>query len=125
LRQGVAIEEIAALPRVDPWFLEQIRAIVAFEVEFGRRPDLSAAALRRAKQLGFSDRRLAALAGRSEGEIRLVRLAHGIRATFKMVDTCAAEFVAYTPYLYSTYEAEDEAPATDRPKVLIPGSRPN
>jgi carbamoyl-phosphate synthase large subunit len=124
-RGGVAREEIAALTRIDPWFLEQIRELVEFEEAFRRRPELSAPTLRRAKRLGFSDRRLAALAERTEGEIRLVRLAHGIRATFKMVDTCAAEFVAHTPYLYSTYEAEDEAPPTDRPRVVILGSGPN
>jgi carbamoyl-phosphate synthase large subunit len=124
-RRGLAREEIAALTRIDPWFLEQVRELTLFEEEFRRRPDLSAAALRRAKRLGFADRRLAALVGRTEGEVRLVRQAHGIRATFKMVDTCAAEFVAYTPYLYSTYEEEDEAPPTDRPRVVILGSGPN
>ncbi len=124
-RVGMATEEIAALTRIDPWFLVQIRELVQFEEAWRTAPDLSAPALRRAKRLGFADRRLAELSGRTEGEIRLVRQAHGIRATFKMVDTCAAEFVAYTPYLYSTYEEEDEAPRTDRPKVVILGSGPN
>ncbi|MBI2466928.1 MAG: carbamoyl-phosphate synthase large subunit, partial [Candidatus Rokubacteria bacterium] len=124
-RQGLTTDEIAALTRIDPWFLEQIRELVAFEGAFKRAPDLSAETLRQAKRLGFADRRLAELAGRTEGEIRLVRQAHGIRATFKVVDTCAAEFVAYTPYLYSTYEEEDEVPPTDRPKVVILGSGPN
>jgi carbamoyl-phosphate synthase large subunit len=124
-RTGMATGEIAGLTGIDPWFLEQIREIVEFEEVFRRVPDLSAPALRRAKRLGFSDRRLAALAGRTEGEIRLARQGHGIRATFKMVDTCAAEFVAHTPYLYSTYEEEDEAPRTERPKVVILGSGPN
>jgi carbamoyl-phosphate synthase large subunit len=99
--------------------------LVAFEEAFHRSPELSAATLRRAKRLGFSDRRLAELSHRTEAEIRLVRQAHGIRPTFKVVDTCAAEFVAHTPYLYSTYEEEDEAPPTDRPKVVILGSGPN
>ncbi len=124
-RQGLTTDEIAALTRIDPWFLEQIHELVAFEGAFKRAPDLSAETLRQAKRLGFADRRLAELAGRTEGEIRLVRQAHGIRATFKVVDTCAAEFVAYTPYLYSTYEEEDEVPPTDRPKVVILGSGPN
>ncbi len=124
-RQGLPREEVAALTRIDPWFLEQIRELVAFETAWGGAPDFSAAALRRAKRLGFADRRLAQLAGLPEAEVRARRLAHGIRATFKMVDTCAAEFVAYTPYLYSTYETEDEAPPTDRPKVVILGSGPN
>ncbi|MGH7266141.1 MAG: carbamoyl-phosphate synthase large subunit, partial [Candidatus Rokuibacteriota bacterium] len=125
VRAGLAIDEIAALTRIDPWFLAQIQELVRFEEAFRRAPDLSAPALRRAKRLGFSDRRLAELAGRTEGDIRTVRLGHGVRATFKMVDTCAAEFVAHTPYLYSTYEDEDEAPPTDRPKVVILGSGPN
>ncbi len=124
-RSGMTTGEIAALTRIDAWFLAQIRELVEFEEAWRPAPDLAAPALRRAKRLGFSDRRLAELSGRTEGEIRLVRQAHGIRATFKMVDTCAAEFVAYTPYLYSTYEEEDEAPRTDRPKVVILGSGPN
>jgi len=124
-RRGLEGDEIATLTRVDPWFLEQIRQVVAFEEGFRAHPDLSAGTLRRAKRLGFADRRLAELAGRTESEIRLVRQAHGIRAVFKMVDTCAAEFVAYTPYLYSTYEEEDEAPPTARPRVVILGSGPN
>src|SRR5206468_12748307 len=113
------------LTGIDPWFLAQIEALVAFEASFAETPDLAAPTLRRAKRLGFSDRRLAELSHRPEGEIRRARLAHGIRPTFKVVDTCAAEFVAHTPYLYSTYEDEDEAPPTDRRKVVILGSGPN
>jgi carbamoyl-phosphate synthase large subunit len=124
-RRSLAMDEIAALTSIDPWFLEQIREIVAFEARIVAAPELPAALLRRAKRLGFSDRRLAQLAGRTEADVRRLRLDHGIRATFKMVDTCAAEFVAHTPYLYSTYEEEDEAPPTDRPKVVILGSGPN
>jgi len=124
-RRGIPREEIAALTGIDPWFLAQLHELVLFEEAWRMAPDLSAPALRRAKRLGFADRRLAELSGRTEGEIRLVRQAHGIRATFKVVDTCAAEFVAHTPYLYSTYEEEDEAPPTARPKVVILGSGPN
>jgi carbamoyl-phosphate synthase large subunit len=124
-RQGLSRDEIAALTGIDPWFLEQIRELVAFEEDFRARPDLAAPTLRRAKRLGFADRRLGELAGRTQSEIRLVRQAHGIRAVFKMVDTCAAEFVAYTPYLYSTYEEEDEATPSARPRVVILGSGPN
>ncbi len=124
-RCGVSRDEVAALTRIDPWFLEQIRELVEFEEVFRRQPDVSAVSMRRAKRLGFADRRLAELTGRTEEEIRRDRQAHGIRATFKMVDTCAAEFVAHTPYLYSTYEEEDEAPPTDRPRVVILGSGPN
>jgi carbamoyl-phosphate synthase large subunit len=125
MRRGLEREEIAGLTRIDPWFLAQMEELIAFEAAFDRDPDLSRETLRRAKRLGFSDRRLADLAGLTEAEIRQARLAHGVRPTFKMVDTCAAEFVAHTPYLYSTYEEEDEAPPTARPKVVILGSGPN
>jgi len=124
-RRGLATAEIAELSAIDPWFLENIRQIVEFE------PAIQAAGLgdphvlRRAKQMGFADRRIAELTGTTEREVRAARLAAGIRATFKMVDTCAAEFTAYTPYLYSTYEDEDEAPPTARDKVIILGSGPN
>src|SRR5436309_5128735 len=124
-RHGITTEEIHALTAIDPWFLENIREIVAFEPVIRDAALRDAAVLRRAKQLGFADRRIAELTGTNEAAIRTLRLGHGIRATFKMVDTCAAEFVAYTPYLYSTYEDEDEAPPTRRPKVVILGSGPN
>jgi carbamoyl-phosphate synthase large subunit len=125
MRRGLGRDEITELTRIDPWFLAQMEELLAFEQVFGRDPDLSRDTLRRAKRLGFSDRRLAELAGRAEADVRRARLAHGIRVTFKVVDTCGAEFVAHTPYLYSTYEEEDEAPPTDRPKVVILGSGPN
>jgi carbamoyl-phosphate synthase large subunit len=124
-RQGLGTEELHALTRIDPWFLEQIREIVEYEPVIGARALGDPRVLRRAKQLGFADRRIAELTGGDEPGIRRLRLHHGIRATFKMVDTCAAEFVAHTPYLYSTYEEEDEAPPTPRPKVVILGSGPN
>ncbi|HZS32734.1 MAG TPA: carbamoyl-phosphate synthase large subunit [Methylomirabilota bacterium] len=125
MRQGLPAAEIAALTRIDPWFLAQVEELVGFEEAFRRAPALDRPTLRRAKRLGFSDRRLGELAGRTEAEVRQARTAAGVRATFKVVDTCAAEFVAHTPYLYSTYEDEDEAPPTDRPKVVILGSGPN
>jgi carbamoyl-phosphate synthase large subunit len=125
MRRGLGREEIAGLTGIDPWFLAQMEELVAFEEAFRGAPDLSRGTLRQAKRLGFSDRRLAELAGRAEAEVRAARQAHGVRATFKMVDTCAAEFVAHTPYLYSTYEDEDEAPPTERRKVVILGSGPN
>jgi carbamoyl-phosphate synthase large subunit len=124
-RLGLATREIHDLSGIDPWFVEQIREIVEFEPVIRRDALGNSHVLRKAKRLGFADRRIAELSGSSELEVRKLRLAHGIRATFKMVDTCAAEFVAYTPYLYSTYEEEDEAPPTDRPKVVILGSGPN
>jgi carbamoyl-phosphate synthase large subunit len=123
-RAGLSTREIHGLSRIDPWFLENIREIVAFEADVAEAPD-DPRVLRRAKQLGFADRRIAALTGRTETAVRALRTRLGIRATFKTVDTCAAEFVAHTPYLYSTYEEEDEAPPTDRRKVVILGSGPN
>jgi carbamoyl-phosphate synthase large subunit len=122
---GFTSDEIHALTRIDPWFLENIREIVAFGPEIGARALTEPDVLRRAKQLGFADRRIAQLTGSTELGVRALRQGHGIVATFKTVDTCAAEFVAHTPYLYSTYEEEDEAPPTDRPKVIILGSGPN
>jgi carbamoyl-phosphate synthase large subunit len=123
-RAGMPVAEVQALTRIDPWFLENIREIVEYERRIAAAPS-DPAVLRRAKQMGFADRRLARLTGATEAEVRGRRLAAGIRATFKTVDTCAAEFVAHTPYLYSTYEEEDEAPPTGRPKVVILGSGPN
>jgi carbamoyl-phosphate synthase large subunit len=124
-RAGMSLDEVHALTRIDPWFLEQMRQLVAFEADIVRAGLHDPWLLRRAKQWGFADRRLAALTGATEDAVRAQRLRHGIRATFKTVDTCAAEFVAHTPYLYSTYEEEDEAPPTDRTKVVILGSGPN
>jgi carbamoyl-phosphate synthase large subunit len=124
-RAGMSTGEIHALTRIDPWFLENMREIVAFEPRIAADALREPRVLRRAKQLGFADRRIAQLAGSTELDVRALRKRHGILATFKTVDTCAAEFVAHTPYLYSTYEEEDEAPATARRKVVILGSGPN
>jgi carbamoyl-phosphate synthase large subunit len=124
-RRGLGVGEIHELSRIDPWFLENIREIVELEPRIAAGGLEDTGGLRIAKRMGFSDRRIAELTGRTEAEVRAARLAAGIRPTFKMVDTCAAEFVAYTPYLYSTYEEEDEAPPTPTPKVVILGSGPN
>src|SRR5262245_9011180 len=124
-RRGLDTTDIARLSGIDPWFLENIRQIVEFESTLEAAALGDAAILRRAKELGFADRRIAEITRTTELETRAARLAAGIRPTFKMVDTCAAEFVAYTPYLYSTYEEEDEAPPTPREKVVILGSGPN
>ncbi|MGH9285820.1 MAG: carbamoyl-phosphate synthase large subunit, partial [Acidimicrobiales bacterium] len=127
LRRGVPVERLHQITRVDPWFLDQILQIVeerqrlaATTVEAMGRP-----AWRRAKRLGFADAQLAWLWQRTEAEVRAARLAAGVAATFKTVDTCAAEFDAATPYHYSTYEDEDEARPGDRPAVIILGSGPN
>ena len=124
-RHGLGVADVQALTKIDPWFLENMREIVEFEREIRQAGTTDPSVLRLAKQLGFADRWIARLTARTEPEIRALRLSHGIRATFKTVDTCAAEFVAHTPYLYSTYEEEDEAPATERSKVVILGSGPN
>src|SRR5882762_1721450 len=124
-RRGMSTQELHALSSIDPWFLENIREIVLFEREIVAAGTGDANVLRQAKQMGFADRRIAELCGKTEAEVRAARLRAGITATFKMVDTCAAEFVAHTPYLYSTYEEEDEAPPTAREKVVILGSGPN
>jgi carbamoyl-phosphate synthase large subunit len=118
-REGMTVEEIHALSYIDPWFLREIRKIVAMEGAVADTP------LLKLKRHGFSDRQLAKLTGRSEDEVRADRHAQGIRPVYKRVDTCAAEFEASTPYLYSTYETENEAAPTDRRKVIILGSGPN
>ena len=160
LLAGAAVEEVAARTGMDPWFLEQLREIVDYQLSIGNcqwgSPELPAL-LRRAKQIGFADSQLARIlphptlrslpggegagAGGSarveslptplgrgvggEGEIRALRRSLGILPTFQRVDTCAAEFEAQTPYLYSAYETEDEARPSDRRKILILGSGPN
>ena len=133
LRLGMSVGEIFALTRIDPWFLANIQQIVEAEARL-RGPEtersslrrlLMAPAMREAKALGFSDRRLAQLVGSDERTVRDTRKKLGVEATFKMVDTCAAEFVAYTPYLYSTYERECEANPSGRKKVVVLGAGPN
>ncbi len=128
-RMGMSVEEVHELAKIDPWFLEHIRQIVTMEEELRRAGKEWGAVtyklLLRAKEMGFSDRRMAFLMGRHEDEVRAVRIEKGIRAGFKTVDTCAAEFAAYTPYLYSSYEGEDESNRTSRKKIMILGGGPN
>jgi carbamoyl-phosphate synthase large subunit len=127
LQCGMSVEEIAELTGIDPWFLSQIEELV--EVEGRLRSfdleSLPALLLSRAKRCGFSDRQLAHLLGSTERAVRERRVAAGIVAVYKRVDTCAAEFAAETPYMYSTYEDEDESAPTDRRKVMILGGGPN
>src|SRR6185369_11393 len=117
---GATVHE---LTRIDPWFLRNIEELVEVEGEIARSgiPDASAegtAALARWKRLGFSDRRLGALLGTDAHTIRGLRQRLGVLPVYKTVDTCAAEFAAYTPYLYSTYEpGACEAAPTDRRKI--------
>jgi carbamoyl-phosphate synthase large subunit len=126
-REGMTVEQVHQLSAIDPWFLRKIEDLVrrakALQ-EYGRLEQLPDEVLREAKAHGFSDRYLGQLLGCPDAQVRAHRQARGIRPVYKRVDTCAAEFEAYTPYLYSTYEEEDEAPPTDRKKVLILGSGP-
>jgi len=130
LRLGMDIEEIYAISYIDPWFLKNIEEIVLFEKELealkGKSPaDMPAELLRRAKRLGFSDRQIGEITGAGEDGIRSLREKMGLKSVFKLVDTCAAEFEAYTPYFYSTYEEEDESRVSDRKKIMILGGGPN
>ncbi|MFQ5594253.1 MAG: carbamoyl-phosphate synthase large subunit [Anaerolineae bacterium] len=127
LRAGMSVEEIHELTGIDRWFLWQMEEIIELERELcGHRLEtLPADLLRQAKRFGFSDEQLGRLWGCAEGEVRTRRHALGIRPVYHRVDTCAAEFEAYTPYLYSTYETQDEANPTSRPKIIILGGGPN
>jgi len=124
-RAGLAVEEVHLLSAIDPWFLREIEALVAYEGVLSEGLPKDAEAWRAAKRMGFSDRRIAGLGRATEQEARLARWAAGVHPVFKRVDTCAAEFEAYTPYLYSTYEEEDESKPTERRKVMILGGGPN
>jgi carbamoyl-phosphate synthase large subunit len=133
LRKGRSIEELHALTRIDPWFLNQLKEIVALEnsLHHCTLDTLSRDLLRECKRAGLSDRRIAQFIGNDkpfpvlQEQIRRRRLELELRPVFKRVDTCAAEFESYTPYLYSTYEDECEAAVTQRKKVAILGSGPN
>ncbi len=131
---GLGEQELQEATGIDPWFLRQIKELVDFEARLkewaGKDPDLfdsrsSGAMLREAKELGYSDLQLARLFNLQEEEIRKARKSHGLLATYKLVDTCAAEFEAYTPYYYSTYERENESRESRNRKVVILGGGPN
>ncbi|MFK7941258.1 MAG: carbamoyl-phosphate synthase large subunit [Roseovarius sp.] len=132
MRHGLSDDDIFATTMFDPWFLARIREIVEAE-DVVRESGLPGdeAGLRHLKMMGFSDARLAILTGKSEPEVRAARLAQNVKAVFKRIDTCAAEFEAQTPYMYSTYEepmmgeVECEARPSDRKKVVILGGGPN
>lgn len=132
IREGLSLEEIQAATAFDRWFLDRIDEIVTTEAALvAQGLPTETEDLRRLKMMGFSDARLATLTNLTEDGVRRIRLAHGIEAVYKRIDTCAAEFEAQTPYMYSTYEApldgeaECEARPSDRKKVVILGGGPN
>jgi len=112
---------------IDPWYLDNLKQIVSLEQKIAKSgfPGLEPQLLRQAKEYGFADRQLAYLTGTTEADIRELRGQQGCRPVYKLVDTCAAEFAAFTPYYYSTYEQEDEARPSARKKVMILGGGPN
>ncbi|XEC96893.1 carbamoyl-phosphate synthase large subunit [Paenibacillus tarimensis] len=130
-RRGYKLQEIQDLTSIDWWFLDKIESIVNFENELRRQPVLTEELLYQAKRKGFTDRAIAELRKEggannftSEAEVRTHRLEQGLKPVYKMVDTCAAEFEATTPYYYSTYEIENEVIETSKEKVLVLGSGP-
>jgi len=132
MRVGFSLDELFALTHIDRWFLHNIRQILDMEAHLVAAAPLVAKdgpefrdLLRQAKQTGFSDKRLAVLWGVTESDVRQLRHDLGIRPVYKRVDTCGAEFEAFTPYLYSTYETECEAAPSDRKKIMILGGGPN
>jgi len=130
IKSGMSVEFIHELTRIDPWFLDQLADIVKLEDELRRIGDLNnvdTPIFRKAKQFGFSDRQLATIWHTSEISVREARKSRGIVPTYKSVDTCAAEFEAYTPYYYSTYEDEDETPPKQpgKKRIMILGGGPN
>ncbi|WP_449191454.1 carbamoyl-phosphate synthase large subunit [Thauera sp.] len=126
-REGMSLEQVHNLTKIDPWFLAQIEDIVLSEKALAGRSlkAIQAAELRDLKRKGFSDRRLAKLLNADETAVRLHRHALGVRPVFKRVDTCAAEFATSTAYMYSSYEDECEARPTDKKKIMVLGGGPN
>ncbi len=125
MKQGMTVDEIFEITKIDPWFLSQLQEIYYLEVEITKADDVSDDLLRKAKQFGFSDNHLAQIRGVDETEIAAVRKEMGINPVYKMVDTCAAEFEAKTPYYYSSYDQEDEVIPSDNKKVMVLGGGPN
>ena len=125
--QGMSVDEVHALTKIDPWFLVQIEDIVKIELELDTTAldAIDAADMRALKKKGFSDRRLAKLTHSSEQAVRAKRHAQGVRPVYKRVDTCAAEFATDTAYMYSTYEDECESEPSQRQKIMVLGGGPN
>ena len=129
LKSGISRDEISEISGIDLWFLENLYQLINFEAniaaEHKARGTITSRTLKRAKQLGFSDKHLALLVDENEEKLRQLRIANNIRPSFKIVDTCAAEFESFTPYFYSTYDRENESSPTDKRKVIILGGGPN
>jgi carbamoyl-phosphate synthase large subunit len=127
IRAGARVAEVVAATGIDPWFIDQVKGIEEHSERMVRSqsPGLTASHLRSAKAAGFSDAQIAQIRGTTEESVRRLRHELRVRPVYHMVDTCAAEFAAQTPYLYSTYDEETEVPSGDRPKVIILGSGPN
>ncbi|MFC9089658.1 carbamoyl-phosphate synthase large subunit [Nocardiopsis dassonvillei] len=125
LRAGATVEEVHEATRIDPWFVDQMLRLEEAARVLADAPKLDADLLRQVKGLGFSDLQIGQITGRSEDVVRELRHALGVHPVYLTVDTCAAEFEARTPYLYSSYDEETEVPAGDRPKIIILGSGPN
>ncbi|MFO8175158.1 MAG: carbamoyl-phosphate synthase large subunit, partial [Longimicrobiales bacterium] len=125
LEDGISVEEIFEATRIDPWFLDQLQEILELEEWYRALPEISPEELRRMKREGFSDAQLATLRGETQKDVRERRWALGIRPTYNVVDTCAGEFPAATPYFYSSYEDENESVPSKADKIVILGSGPN
>jgi carbamoyl-phosphate synthase large subunit len=127
LRRGASVHDVFQATKIDPWFLQHFEEIIKSEelLRGQALADIDEVYLRELKSMGFADKRLAVLLNVSEREVREKRWALGVRPSFKSVDTCAAEFEAFTPYLYSTYDGSSEACPTDRKKIVILGAGPN
>ncbi len=122
---GLGVAELYELTHIDPWFLAQMQELVEAEAAFAALPTVDEPALRQMKRHGFSDRQLAVARGETEQVVRERRWAMGVRPSYKMVDTCAGEFPSATPYLYSCYDEETEAPRSGKRSIVILGSGPN
>ncbi len=127
IQLGYSVDEIHRLTKIDPWFLVQLKEVMDIQAVISGKAlgEIGSALMRKAKAYGLSDRRLSYLTGAHEGEVREMRKELGVLPVYKRVDTCAAEFESFTPYLYSTYEDECEADPTQRRKIMILGSGPN
>ena len=128
MKLGVATQTLQNLTRIDPWFLKQIKRLLKYEISLEKYhtiQDVPASFLRELKEVGYSDLQIARLMHEEEENVRAYRKSLNIRRTFKMVDTCAAEFEAKTPYFYSTFDQENESIPSDKKKIIVLGSGPN